>query len=144
MSYMFWIWVAVCVASIGVEIASPSLTSVWFLAGGLVALILSCFEIIDWYWQLLAFIAVSVICLFAFRPLAKKLLLKTQNETNAETFKDRQARLISNVTFDALGTVVLNGVIWSVRSHNGENIAAGEIVRIVAMDGNKLVVEKIK
>ena len=144
MGFMFWIWVAVCVVCIVVEFASPSLTSIWFLAGGLIALILSCFEPIAWYWQVLAFVVLSAVSLIFLRPLAKKILAKNQSEANAEAFMDREIRLASDATFDSLGTAVLNGVTWSVRSRTGEDLAAGEIVRIVAMDGNKLVVEKIK
>ncbi len=142
MGFMFWIWVAVCLASIVVEIVSPSLVSIWFIAGGGVALILSCFEPIAWYWQLLAFIFISVVCLIFARPLAKKLQARRETESNAESFEGKEVRLTSDVTFDKLGTAVLNGVTWNVRSRDDEELQAGDVVVVVALDGNKLVVEK--
>ncbi len=139
---MFWIWLGICIICIGIEFASPALVSIWFVIGGIVALVLSCFEPIAWYWQLLAFMGISLIALFAIRPVAKKFLKRNQTEANAEGFTGKDARMVTPADFDTLGTVVINGVTWNVRSRNGEELAAGEIVTVVAMDGNKLVVEK--
>ncbi|MBP5242756.1 MAG: NfeD family protein [Clostridia bacterium] len=142
MSYMFWIWLAVCVVSIVVEAITPSLVSIWFIPGGVVSLILSCFDPIAWYWQVLVFVVLSLVGLLALRPLAQKLQRRGQNEADAQKFKGIEVRLTSDVTFDVPGTAVLNGVTWSVRSHDGKELKAGDVVTVVALEGNKLIVEK--
>lgn len=142
MSEMFWIWVAVCVLAIIFEIVTPALVSVWFVAGGVVALIMSCFEGVAWYWQLIAFLVVSLLCLFVLRPLAMKASERRQTEANAERLEKKTVRLKTAITEDGYGEVVINGVTWNARSRDGQPIDAGETVEIVAIDGNKVVVSK--
>ena len=43
---------------------------------------------------------------------------------------------------EGLGAVKINGLVWSARSQDGEDISVGEIVVIKKIEGNKTIVKK--
>ena len=67
-----WVWAAVIAVALIVEIASVQLLSIWFALGGVVALILCLFSVSPAV-QITVFIAVSVISLLVFWPIARKI-----------------------------------------------------------------------
>ena len=68
---MLGVWIAVIVIAVIVEAASVQLLSVWFALGGLVALILSIFNISTTI-QIIVFAAVSIISLILFLDFLAK------------------------------------------------------------------------
>ncbi|MCC8016111.1 MAG: NfeD family protein [Clostridiales bacterium] len=135
-----WIWAAVMVAAAIVEAASVQLISIWFALGGLVALVLSLFDVSQTV-QIIAFAAVSVISLAVFWPLAKRLNKKGYVKTNSDRFIGETAvvtQSISNV--NAQGQVKVDNQIWTARSENGENIQEGALVIVKKIEGVKLIV----
>lgn len=52
--------------------------------------------------------------------------------------------MITQADFDNLGTAKIGDVVWSVKSENQSSLLADEIVRIVAVDGNKLIARHIE
>ncbi len=143
MSTMFWIWLIVVVVALILELATMALTSVWFVGGGLVAMLLSIFEGVKWYWQTLAFVIVSVALLLLIRPLAQKYFNKnSEGRTNMENYMGQKVRMLTTANFDTLGTAKINDVIWTIKSSNGEELQTGEIVEIIDISGNKLIAKK--
>ena len=59
-----YIWLGVVALSIIIEFVTADLVSVWFIFGGLVAMILALFDM-QLIWQLVAFIALSALLLAA-------------------------------------------------------------------------------
>lgn len=140
---MTWVWLGVTLLAIIAELFTTELISIWFVGGGIVAIILSFFESIGWEWQLLAFILVTALLITLLRPVVKKYFSKTNdNNTNIEALKSRKIRMLSTATFDQLGTAKINGIIWSVKSQNDETLEEGSIVEIVEISGTKLIVRK--
>mgnify|MGYP000952640849 CR=1 FL=1 len=143
MGTMFWIWLVVVVVALVLELATMALTSVWFVGGGIVAMLLSIFEGIEWYWQALAFVVVSVALLLIIRPIAQKYFNKnSEGRTNMEIYMGQKVRMITAANFDTLGTAKIYDVIWTIKSDNGEELKVGEIVEIIAVSGNKLIAKK--
>ncbi len=144
MSITFWVWLAICVAALIGELSTMDLLSIWFVGGGLVALILSCFKNVAWYWQALAFALVSLLLLFAVRPIAKKVMTKdSEGNTNVDSFIGKKIRMITVADFDNLGSAKINDVVWSVKSFDGTPLYEEEVVEIVGIEGNKLVAKKV-
>ncbi len=82
--------------------------------------------------------------LIATRPLTKKILSKKKQPTNA----DRNIGQIAVVTEEIenlkdKGAVKVNGVVWTAKNTADDPIPAGEKVRILRIEGVKLIVEKI-
>lgn len=140
---MTWIWLGVTLLAIVAELFTTELISVWFVGGGIVAIILSFFEGIGWQWQLLTFIIVTALLITLLRPVVKKYFTKNNdNNTNIEALKSRKVRMLSTATFDQLGTAKINGIVWSVKSQNDETLEKGSIVEIMEISGTKLIVKK--
>lgn len=140
---MTWIWLGVTLLAIVAELFTTELISIWFVGGGIVAIILSFFESIGWEWQLLAFVLVTALLITLLRPVVKKYFTKNNdNNTNIEALKSRKVRMLSTATFDQLGTAKINGIVWSVKSQDDETLEEGSIVEVVEVSGTKLIVKK--
>ena len=75
-------WLILLIVFIAVELFTVGLTSIWFAAGALVALIIeACGG--GFVSQLMAFLAVAFGALFAPRPWAKKYINSRTQATNA-------------------------------------------------------------
>lgn len=136
-----YIWLGVVALSIIIEFVTADLVSVWFIFGGLVAMILALFDV-QLIWQLVAFIVLSVLLLATCRRPFVKLIGREKQSTNADALIGREFVLLSPISFETAGSVKVNDVVWTASSENGAEIKAGEVVRVVAISGNRLIVEK--
>ena len=142
MSFYFWLWAGIAIASVILEIATVSaLVSIWFAFGALVAMIIAIFNNTFWL-QMVVFLVVSLVLALALRPLTTKLLRGTAIPTNADRLIGQRTTLKEAVTTE-MGTLKAGGLIWNVLSNDGKPIEEGTEVEILAMDGNKLIVKKI-
>ena len=142
MSFYFWLWAGIAIASVILEIATVSaLVSIWFAFGALAAMIIAIFNNTFWL-QMVVFLVVSLVLALALRPLTTKLLRGTAIPTNADRLIGQRTTLKEAVTTE-MGTLKAGGLIWNVLSNDGKPIEEGTEVEILAMDGNKLIVKKI-
>ena len=146
LSNMVWIgisiWAFVLVLSIIIEMNTSQLVSIWFGAGALAALILSAFEVDVWI-QLLVFAVGSFVLILVTRPLAKKLNRSKETETTAaESLIGQTALVTIAIPADGVGEVKAKFEKYSAMSN--EEINEGEKVKILNIEGNKLIVEKEK
>lgn len=145
MDYMFWVWLAVIIVTAVIEFATMDIASIWFTIGAIVPFILAGTKAVGWHWQLVIFIVTSAVLIIALRPATKKWLLKSDNtKTNAESLVGKHFRLKEKTDFETIGSVKVNGVVWSAVSVDNELIEANEIVEVVKIDGNKLLVKKVE
>lgn len=138
------IWLILLAVLLVVEIITLGLTTIWFAGGALVAFLVSIVGGPLWL-QILLFIAVSVVLLIFTRPLAVKYMNRNVNKTNVDSLPGEKA--VVTKTIDNLrgtGQAVVNGLEWSAKSRDETIIDEGAIVRIVAVEGVKLVVEEEK
>lgn len=142
---MAWIvWLAAFVILIGIEAATMALTTIWFAGGALVAFLLALAGA-NVYVQTIAFFVVSCALLFFTRPLALKYVNKNTVKTNAEGIIGKKARITAAVDNDlATGAAVVAGQEWTARSEDGSPIAEGTMVKIVAINGVKLIVSRFE
>ncbi len=135
-------WLVATVGFLVLETATISMVSVWFAAGAAAAL-LSCIFIDSFRVQAVIFVAVSALCLLAFRPLASKLRQKNI-PTNGDRNIGREALALTAVTFEATGRVRLDGVDWNARcAVPGDALAVGDRCRIAEIHSTMLIVEPI-
>lgn len=138
---MVWIWLAVTVIAVLVELATPQLVSIWFAAAGVVGIIFSFIPGLPWWGEVIIVAAVSVALLFTLRPFLKKkfMLSKINRDTNLDRLIGLRVRMLSQADFDSLGLAKVGDVVWSIKSCDGSDLPADEIVEIVSIDGNKLI-----
>ena len=127
-----------------VEGLTVGLVSIWFSAGALAALLLS-LGVENIWAQIACFLAVSALCLAAFRPMALKYLNPSRRTpTNADRVLGMEGVVTQAIdNLRSTGTVQVRGMDWSARSAGEETIPAGTRVRVVRMEGVKLFVEPV-
>lgn len=135
------IWLSLMGISLIVEIITTEFVSIWFIPGSLVGIILAALGV-NGAVQVFAVIIVSVGSLFAFRPIAMRLVGKGIR-TNADSLIGRRTRLLTAVDADVRGTVKFGDVVWYVSSKSDLPIEAGKYVEILEIEGNKLIVKEI-
>ena len=135
-------WLAAIVVFLIIEGAVPGLVSIWFALGALAALIASLLHAKLWL-QLLWFFAVSVLALCLTRPMAKKFINAKVQPTNADMLIGEDCIVkeeINNLL--GAGAVSVKGKIWTARTEKDGVIAAeGEVMKVLRIEGVKLIVE---
>ena len=139
-----YVWLAITIIALIIEFCTADMVSIWFAGGGLVALILSAIEI-SWVWQVVAFIIISAVLLLCFRKVVMKKINPNTIPTNIDMQIGKEYRLLSPIGLNQTGSIKINDVIWSVDTQEqaGE-IEQGALVKIIAVRGNKYIVEEVK
>ena len=136
-------WLILLIVFIAVELFTVGLTSIWFAAGALVALIIAACGG-GFVFQLMAFLAVAFGALFATRPWAKKYINSRTQATNADSVIGTEVKVTERVSnINQTGTVVAKGQEWTARAENDTMIfEQGELAKVVRIDGVKLILTK--
>ena len=137
--YMIWVWLAICVASVVVELVTPQVVSIWFAAGAFVCMWLAFIPGLPWWAQIIIFAVLSVVALFALRPVCRRYLDRRKTATNVDSLIGKQVRMLSEANFDVLGSAKIGDVVWSVKGKDDAVLPQGAIVTVEAVEGNKLV-----
>ena len=136
------IWLVLLLLFAGAEAATVGLTSIWFAAGALCALIAALLGGALWI-QIALFLAASVLCLLAVRPLARRHLNSRVEPTNADRVIGEQAQVTEDIdNIRGKGAVVIRGIAWTARSEDGSPVPAGSLVKVLRIEGVKVFVER--
>ncbi len=138
---VFWL-IAMAILLV-IEAAVPGLISIWFALGSLAALISAFFHAPFWL-QLVWFFLISILSLLLTRPLVKKYVNSRTTPTNADMGIGKDAVVTEAIdNLHARGAVLLDGKVWTARMASEEETAdAGDTVRVLRIEGVKLIVEK--
>lgn len=144
MDVMQYIWIAAIVLLAILEGATAQLVSIWFVIGGIAALITSIFTDAVWI-QLTVFVLVSILSLLLTRPLVKKAMSFKKEDTNAGRVVGQKAIVIETIENDeGKGQVNVCGSIWTARSMDQTVIPKGTSVLVDAIEGVKLIVHPLE
>ena len=135
-------WLLAAIGFVVLEAMTLNLVSIWFAVGSAAAL-LSCLVVASFRVQAVVFIAVSAVCLLAFKPLAKRLH-KQPTPTNGDRALGREAQVLTPVSAQQTGRVRLDGVDWSARCATpGDTLTPGQACRVTEIHSTLLIVEPI-
>ncbi len=137
MNWIFWL-ILVIVLSF-VEIATVNLVSIWFVASGIVAMVLS-FIIADTATVTTIFILLGILLLIISRPIVNKLRSKDNEKTNLDRIIGERAIVTEDIKKNEVGEVKADGKRWSAISK--DICLVNDTVKILKIDGVKLIVEK--
>lgn len=137
-------WLLLAAIFIIVEIVSLGLTTIWFAGGAFVAAVAGLFGA-NLVVQIICFVVVSLLLLFITRPIAVKYLDSKTEKTNAEALIGKSAVVISEINnLEGIGQAKVNGMEWTARAREDNVIIPkGNTVKIVEIQGVKLIVEKM-
>ena len=137
---MITVWAVAIVVFLVIEAVTVGIASIWFALGSICALIAALLGAPTWL-QIVWFLVISVLTLILTRPIVRKYVNGKKQPTNADRLIGGAAvvtEAISNI--DGRGAVRVDGKEWSARSTDGSTIEAGVHVKIVAIEGVKLMV----
>lgn len=138
---MVYLWIALMVVFIVLEAATVQLVSTWFAVGALGALIANLCGA-GTGWQITVFFVVSIVCLIITKPIVKKISAKNIQPTNADRCIGQTAVVIEEIdNIAGKGQVNVKGSVWTARSSDGRIVPKGEQVKILSIEGVKLIVE---
>ncbi|WP_431860570.1 NfeD family protein [Azospirillum sp.] len=138
----FWHWWVIAVALAVVEIWAPGAAFLWLgVAAGMVGVVLLVYPGLGWEGELLLFAVLAIAAVLAGRAVYRRAGLHA-----APNRLNRRAEQYIG-TLHTLETAIVNGhgrahvgdTSWSVQ---GPDLPAGATVRVVAVDGVILKVEK--
>ena len=141
---MILLWLVLLIVFVIVEMITVGLTSIWFAAGALAALlatVLGASPIV----QVVLFIVVSIALLFVTRPFAHRIINSNVQRTNADSLVGEHIRILERVSnMDQTGKAVVRGQEWTVRAENDKEILEeGSMAEVVSISGVKLIVKRI-
>lgn len=137
------VWLVLLLLFAGGEAISVGLTSIWFAAGSLAALIAALLGGPLWV-QIALFLAVSLLCLAAVRPLARRHLNSKVEATNADRAIGQEALVTEDIdNVHGKGAVIIRGIAWTARSEDGTPIPAGTMVKVLRIEGVKVFVARV-
>ena len=138
MNTYFWLIALVLFAV--VEACTAGLVSIWFAVGALFALIAAALNAALWL-QITVFLVASAISLILTRRAVSSHLLKT-TPTNADMLIGELGICEEEINnLKESGSVRIKGKVWSARSNNGDIIPADSVVKVLEIQGVKLIVE---
>ena len=137
------IWMGLLLVFGAGEAITVGLTSIWFAAGALAALICSLAGG-NMALQIILFFVVSALSLAAFRPLAQKYIYNKVEPTNVDSVIGREVLVTEKISnLQSVGAVNVSGLTWSARSADNSEIPVGTLVRIQRVEGVKVFVERV-
>lgn len=95
-------------------------------------------------WQILIFLVSSFIIIYFTRPFAINLLKVGQEKTNAQSLVGEIGIVTKEIRPFETGLVKISGQIWTAKSIDKKSIGRNERVMVLAIEGVKLIVEKLK
>ena len=142
-----WLWFGIAIVLLMIELSTVELVAIWFaLAGLILGVISAIFPSLHIVWQTSIFVVISIALFVATRPFVKRFMQKKAgSETNLELIIGKKALVTETIDNEReLGTVKINGLIWTARSCDDSIIEQEELVFVQSIQGNKLFVKKIQ
>lgn len=142
MEYMPYVWLGIAVVLAIIEVSTTQLVSLWFVIGAAATAVCSAtFLKGHLLWQIVIFILVSAITLVLTRPLVKKLKTNEHVSTNSDRNIGKIGLVISEIDPEnGTGQVKVGSEKWSAKTVDDSKIAQGENVKVVGIEGVKLIV----
>ena len=118
-----------------------NLTTIWFIASAIVSLFLSLLNV-NFYIQFAIFTLLGIFLLIITRPYLVKLLNIHKEKTNLDRVLGMTGIVTEEINKNKNGEVKVDGKKWTAICD--KNIKIISTVKILKIDGVKLIVEEVK
>ncbi|MCR5634419.1 MAG: NfeD family protein [Lachnospiraceae bacterium] len=137
-------WFAAIIVLLIIEFCTQALVTIWFAIGSVLGLFGAAMGI-DFLWQLILMLILSVIMLIFTKPILNEYVNKKLIKTNVDTLEGQIGVVKETINnLEAKGLVLLNGMDWTARSESGETIEPETRVIVKKVEGVKLIVAKVQ
>ncbi len=141
--YTSWIWIAVIVLAIIVEILTEQLVAIWFVPGAMIGVLLDFFDV-PLIWQVIVFLVLTCIGIAAGKMFFSRKGKKDTAKTNIESIIGERCIVTERIdNYAGCGQARVKGQIWSARGVGEDDVfEVGEALHVVAIEGVKLICKK--
>lgn len=137
---MEFFWLVIVLLLSFIEIITTSLVTIWFVASALVSLVLSFFNV-SFIIQFGVFVVLGVILLVTTRKMLTEKLNKNNEKTNLDRVIGMEGIVTETISKHNPGEVKVDGKKWTAVAD--KKIVEGTTVKIIKIDGVKLIVEEV-
>ncbi len=141
LEYMVWFWLGLFVIAFVLEIFTADMISIWFAIAAIPSFIIALAGG-DIIFQSVSFVVFTLVLLLLTRPVVKKYLKTNEIKTNVDAMVGMTGKVIKEITPNDTGRILIRALDWAAVSK--EVITVGEMARVLDVEGNKLIVEKIE
>ena len=134
-----WIWLVLVVLFIFIETSTTALITVWFAIGAGIMIFVS-FLPIPFVYQIVIFLAISILLLVLTRPILAKKLLANKEKTNVDSLIGKKALVVKTITQFEKGEIKVNGLVWSAQGDSNDIIEQNSECTIVRVEGVTAIV----
>lgn len=140
---MITVWSAAIVVFLIIEAVTVGIASIWFALGSICALLAALLGAPTWL-QIVWFAVISVLTLIITRPIVKKYVHAKAQPTNADRVIGCPAVVTEEINnLEGRGCVKIGGKEWSARSADDKPIPSDAVVKVIRIEGVKLIVAAI-
>lgn len=136
---MFYIWIAIIVLLVIVEVMTINLTTIWFVVSALLALAFS-FISDNFMLQVGIFCLVGIVLLITTRPIMTKWLSTKRVSTNLDRIIGMKGLVTEEIEKNGTGEVKVDGKKWT--AYADKKIKVDSTVKVLLIDGVKIKVEE--
>lgn len=137
---MEFVWLIIVLLLTVIEVFTAGLTTIWFVASGLLSLVLALF-FDNILLEMAVFVLGGSILLITTRPILLKYVKPTSVPLNYDRIIGMEGIALQDINKET-GEVKVDGKIWS--AYSKQKILKDEKVRILEIHSTKLEVEKVE
>jgi len=142
MFYFILFWVALAIIAAVIDIVTSNLLYVLFSVGSVVALVLALFGF-SFLIQLSVFCIITAALFIFLYPIVRRAAQEKIPRTKTMEESYIGNCFVFNDDLKKGNLVKYKGIYWTMVPNGSENeIQKGDMVRVIGIDGNKLIIEK--
>ena len=134
------LWILVGLIALIIDMVTSAFLFIWFTVGAIAAIIAGMFGC-AFVVQFIVFTIVSIILIIVCYPVVKKKIKQSVKPTplREKTYIGRE--IVVDEEMEKNNGVKVDGVYWNIKD-GGYVLKKGDKIKIVGMEGNKLIVKK--
>lgn len=134
-------WLAVILICAFIEVVTVNLVTIWFIASGIVAMIVSIFTD-SILIQMSVFVLLGVFLLITTRKPLQRMVNVHRENTNLDRIYGMNGVVTEEISKNKPGVVKVDGKYWTAVSD--EDIPVDSIVKVLEINSVKLKVKKVE
>lgn len=136
---MTYIWIAIIILLTIVELMTVNLVTIWYVASGIVALVLSFFTD-NFTLEFAVFAILGTILLITTRHPLQKLVDSKKQRTNIDRIIGMTGIVTEEITKNKNGAVKVDGKVWT--AYADKKIKVDSTVKVLEINSTKIKVEE--
>ena len=123
------------------EVITVNLVTIWFIASGLVTLVVSIF-VDSLVIQMSVFVILGILLLITTRKPLQRMVNNHRESTNLDRLYSMTGVVTENIFHNKPGVVKIDGKFWTAISD--EDIDVDSIIKVIEINSVKLKVKKVE